>query len=174
MKRGRPKRAGLTVIGLPTAKKRKTESNKLESFSKLKPEEKDRLLLECFVTTLVAKHALSGVNIKKDQIRVNPFNIPDLARDECVVDANRIEKYFSDEGWLVVLETLTKKRKIPWMCPGCTKAIKTRQDVLCVKGVSPGIIFLVLAYKQSPKQKTGSAGIAKTNTNDNGRHAITL
>jgi hypothetical protein len=42
-----------------------------------------------------------------------------------------------------------------------------------VKGVSTGIIFLVLVYKQSPKEKTGSAGITKTNTNDFGWHAIT-
>jgi hypothetical protein len=151
MKRGRPKGAGLTVIGLPTAKKRKTESNKLESFSKLKPEEKDRLLLECFVIPLVAKHALSGVNIKKDQIRVNPFNIPDLARDECVVDANRIEKYFSDEGWLVVLETLTKKIKI--ICPGCTKAIKTRQDSVVCERCLNWYHFPCVGLQTKPKRK---------------------
>ncbi|CAB4023456.1 Hypothetical predicted protein [Paramuricea clavata] len=115
MKQGQPKGAGLIVIGLPTAKKRKTESNKLESFSKLKQEEKDRLLLECFVTPLVVKHALSGVNIKKHKIQVNP----DLARDECVVDGNRIDKYFSDEGWLFLKPSLKREKS-----PGSVRVVR--------------------------------------------------
>ena len=52
LKRGRPKGAGLTVIGLPKTKKSKTSSSNLVPFTKLTQEEKDRLLLECFVSPL--------------------------------------------------------------------------------------------------------------------------
>ena len=87
-KRGRPKGAGLTVIGLPKAKKSKTSSSNLVPFTKLTPEEKDRLLLECFVSPLTAKQALSGTQIQNCTIEANPLKIPDLARDESVVDVN--------------------------------------------------------------------------------------
>ena len=51
VKRGRPKGVKLTVIGLPSRKKTKF-GNKTQkvvfSFSKLRPNEKDRSVLECF------------------------------------------------------------------------------------------------------------------------------
>lgn len=48
-KKGRLKGSGLTAIGPPKAKKKKTSSSNLVPFTKLTPEEKDRLLMECFV-----------------------------------------------------------------------------------------------------------------------------
>ena len=118
----------MTVIGLPKVKKSKTNSSNLVPFTKLTPEEKGRLLLECFVSPLTAKQALSGTQIQDCKIEANPLKTPDLARDESVVDVNRIEKYFTNKGWLTVLGALAKKRRFPWICPGCTKGIKTSQD----------------------------------------------
>ena len=72
------------------------------------PEEKDRLLLECFVSPLTAKQTLSGMQIQDCKTEVNPLKTPDLERDESVVDVNRIEKYLANKGWLTVLGALAK------------------------------------------------------------------
>ena len=153
LKRGRPKGAGLTITGLPKVKKRKVDSRNLVPFAKLKPEEKDRLLLECFVSPLTAEQALTGAQIQNCTIESNPLKIPDLARDESVVDINRIEKYFRNEEWLRVLEALTKKRKFPWICSGCTKAIKNSQDSVACERCLNWYHFPCVALHKKPKTK---------------------
>lgn len=65
VRRGRPKGAELTVIGLPKSKRRKDESNKLLPFSKLRPNNKSRIILECLSSQLAAPEALSGKRLKK-------------------------------------------------------------------------------------------------------------
>ena len=60
-KRGRPKGAEVTDIGLPSQKKPNLGTKKgTTCLSKLKPFEKDRFILECFVKPSVAFNALNG------------------------------------------------------------------------------------------------------------------
>ena len=66
LKRGWPKGAGLSDC--PKQKKSKTDSKNLVPFNKLKAEEKDRLLLECFVSPLTAKQVLSGTDLARDEL----------------------------------------------------------------------------------------------------------
>ena len=61
IKRGWPKGAEVTVIGLPSQKKPNLGTKKgITCFSKLKPFEKDRFILECLVKPSVAFNALNG------------------------------------------------------------------------------------------------------------------
>ena len=61
-------------------------------------QEKNRVLLECFVSSEIAKDALKGIIISPERIQTNVHNIPDLVRDSNTVDINRIERYFSDDA----------------------------------------------------------------------------
>ena len=88
LKRGRPKGAELTVIGLPKSKKG------LLPFSKVRAEEKDRILLECFVRHSVANTAVkSGYLISAEEVESNIHKIPDMIRDKENVDLPRIENF---------------------------------------------------------------------------------
>ena len=58
LKSGRPKGAEITVIGLPCAKKANTKQGSLTPFAKLWAQENNRVLLECFVSSKIAKDAL--------------------------------------------------------------------------------------------------------------------
>ena len=88
LKRGRPKGAELTVIGLPKSKKG------LLPFSKVRAEEKDRIFLECFVRHSVANTAVkSGYLISAEEVESNIHKIPDMIRDKENVDLPRIENF---------------------------------------------------------------------------------
>ena len=103
LKRGKPKSAELTVIGLPSAKQSKRNDIKpsITPFIKLKGIQKDRIILECVVSPSVARNVLKGVLlIGAEEIKININEISDLIRDDSYVDFNRIEKYFKEEAWL--------------------------------------------------------------------------
>ena len=108
---------------------------------------------QCFVSSLTAKQALNGVQIQNCTIEANSLKIPDLARDESAVDVNRIEKYFVNEGWSIVLGALAKKRKFPWICPGCTKGIKTSQNSVACERCLNWYHFSCLSLQKKPKTK---------------------
>ena len=87
MKRGRPKAAEMTVIGLPSKKKTKLANktqNVVTTFSKLRPIEKDRLILECLVKPSAVFNAISEIKsieglyvliMPRTPFRVNPNSI---------------------------------------------------------------------------------------------------
>ena len=110
VKRGRPKGAELTVIGLPKSKRRKEESNKLLPFSKLHPDDKSRIILECLSSQLAAAEALSGKRLlNEEDVKCNIHLITDTIRDTQNVDVHRVKKYFTSKGWLAVLSFLKEK-----------------------------------------------------------------
>ena len=83
-KRRRPKRAALTVVGLPYSKaiKRSNPKNLIVPFIKLKSAKKDKTLLECVVSTSTAKHILKSVPVKEGKLKTDVNIISDLIRDE--------------------------------------------------------------------------------------------
>ena len=84
----------MTVIGLPKSKKAKKG---LLPFSKVRAEEKDRILLECFVRHSVANKAVkSGYLISAEEVESNIHKTPHMIRDKENVDLPRIEKYFME------------------------------------------------------------------------------
>ena len=132
MKRGRPKGAETTAIGLPATKKRKNKN--MLPFEKLPPEEKNRFIL------LNLKHdqqrtvqALEGMLLLSED-NIKPFNIlPDSLRDECI-DIFRVEKFFTKSGWRKVLSFLKQKSKTAWTCLSCShvvKGAKKEESILC-------------------------------------------
>ena len=87
-KRRRPKCAALTVVVLPSSKKMKRNNpkNLIVPFIKLKSAKKDKILLECVVSTSMAKHILKGVLVTKGKLKSDVGTISDLIRDEKYVD----------------------------------------------------------------------------------------
>lgn len=129
VKRGRPKGAELTVIGLPKSKRRKEESNKLLPFSKLHPDDKSRIILECLSSQLAAAEALSGKRLlNEEDVKCNIHLITDTIRDTQNVDVHRVQKYFTSKGWLAVLSVLKEKGNSEWFCPICDKVISSTQN----------------------------------------------
>ena len=89
-KRRRPKCAALTVVVLPSSKKMKRNNpkNLIVPFIKLKSAKKDKILLECVVSTSMAKHILKGVLVTKGKSKSDVNTISDLIRVEKYVDNN--------------------------------------------------------------------------------------
>ena len=89
-KRRRPKRAALTVISLPSSKKMKRNNpkNLIVPFIKFKSAKKDKILLQCVVSTSTAKHILKGVLVTKGKLKSDVNTISDLIRVEKYVDNN--------------------------------------------------------------------------------------
>ena len=129
-KRGRPKGAELTVIGLPSSKKAKRNNSKnmIVPFIKLKSAEKDKIVLECVVSPSTANNALKGVPVTKEKLKSDLSTISDLIRDEKYVDLHRIEKYFEDSAWTECLKFCDKKKSSNWFCSVCQKIISMSND----------------------------------------------
>ena len=108
-KRGGPKGVEVTVVGLPR-KKAKT-NDKILSFSKLSPLEKDRAIIECMTEKLTVNAALHGLKLIREEDLVPTDTIPDTIRDTENIDINRVERYFENSAWTQVLKMLEKKKK---------------------------------------------------------------
>ena len=123
MKRGRPKGAEVTVIGLPKCKKKKDNLQTLKPFSKLSPLKKDEIILTSLTTKLAAAEALAGKKILSSTDINTLYEIPDSIKDDENVDIDRVQKYFDKEAWLNVLAMAEKKKAIGWTCAVCSKVI---------------------------------------------------
>ena len=136
LKRGRPKGAELTVLGIPKSKRSKPSksSHALKPYSKQKAEDKNRIILECLTNSkLAAKEALNGSRLLEEKdIQSNVHLLPDTVRDRENIDISRVEKYFNDETWLLVLKLMEKKDNCKWACFVCQKAIvKLDRSIIC-------------------------------------------
>lgn len=155
MKRRRPKGAEVTVIGMPKAKKRKVDGPILLPFQKLKPCEKERVILECITKNrVVAAEALNGRRLLGDEdIETNIHLIPDTVRDTEKIDIFRIEKYFGQDTWLKVLQQIQKKEEVPWQCKMCNKAIKSNQESIACDRCLLWYHFLCSSLSSKPKSR---------------------
>ena len=143
-KRGRPKGAEKTVIGLP--KKHKVW-NKPVSFLKQPPRKRERgnfFLHECIYTCTyiialtcsllysdsllvcgvqVASRALNGDVIEEDQVEVRPEKVCASCLDENVC-LKICRKYFTHDAWLAVEDVVGRLKDNPlWYCGRCGKPI---------------------------------------------------
>jgi zinc finger SWIM domain-containing protein 3 len=158
-KRGRPKGAETTVIGLPKAKKVKKG---LVPFSKLRAVEKDRVLLECLVRPFVASKAISdGKLVHEESVKNNIHDIPDMIRDNENVDLSRIDKYFTARAWSAVLKISEKKEHSKWICPGCSKSIKSEDSIACERCLGWYHTKCTSMKKGQPKLKNWFCKICK-------------
>lgn len=111
LKRGRPKGAETTVIGLPRQKKKKESQNSLVPFSKLSPTEKDRVILGSFSTSLAVVDAIGGHRLLTKEDILPTGKISDAIKDHEMVDKHQVERYFEKDAWLSVLKA---RRKAAW------------------------------------------------------------
>ena len=92
LKRGRPKVAETTVIGLP--KKKQSCSKKPLPFSRLGPKEKYRIILECLINErVVVNNTLDG---KKLVMQENLRCIASIS--DTIRDSNNIDVYIESKG----------------------------------------------------------------------------
>ena len=91
-------------------------------YKKLKPYDKERIM-ECVTKKrIVVAEALNGKRLLgNDDIQRNIHLIPDTVRDN--IDIFRVEKFFTKDAWLQLLEILQKKEK-----SACSKAEKDIQE----------------------------------------------
>ena len=89
-KRRRSKGADLTVVGLSSSKniKRNNPKNFIVPFIKLKSGKKDKILLECVVSTSTSNSTVKGVLVTKGKLKSDFNTISDLIRDEKYVNNN--------------------------------------------------------------------------------------
>lgn len=114
-----------------------------------------------------AKQALRCVLIQNRKLEANSLKIPDLARNESVVHVNRIEKYFVNEAWVIVLGALAKNRNFPGSAQDVQSRQKLVKTVLPVKLLNLETFSLcTVALLKKPKTKFFSTGIAKIYTDD--------
>ena len=92
LKRGRPKVAETTVIGLP--KKKQSCSKKPLPFSRLGPKEKYRIILECLINErVVVNNTLDGKKLVMQEDLRCIASISDTIRD-----SNNIDVYIESKG----------------------------------------------------------------------------
>ena len=116
MKRGRPKGAELTVVGIPKTKKRKVEGPILLPYKKLKPYDKEKMILE-WVTKkrIVVAEARSGNRLlNNDDIQPNIHFVPDTVRN-----IFRVEKFFTEDAWFQLLEIMQEIEESARYCKAC-------------------------------------------------------
>ena len=121
LKREKTKGAKLAVTGLPSSKKSKRNDFKLSitPFIKLKGIERDRIILECAVSTLFARNALKCVLIGAEEIKTSINEISDLIRDDNFVNFDYIKKFYREEAHLQYLKVYEQKKNTKWMCSTC-------------------------------------------------------
>ena len=87
-------------------------------------QKKDKILLECVVSTSTAKHILKGVLVTKGRLKPDVNSMSDILRDEQYVDNNihmfyllwsliwkiLIEKYYEDSASAECLKPYDKKK----------------------------------------------------------------
>ena len=80
----------LTVVGLPSSKqmKKSNPKNLIVPFINFRSAKKDKIFLECVISTSRAKHILKGVLVTKGKLKSDVNTISDLIRVEKYVDNN--------------------------------------------------------------------------------------
>lgn len=154
LKRGRPKGAEVTVIGLPRKKKKAESQNNLLPFKKLNPIEKDRMILGSLSRSHAVGEAIAGQRLLNKEDILPVANISDTIRDEEMVDIHRVEKYFEKEAWLLVLESSKEKNCIDFVCTVCSKMIKDEyEDSIACDRCLLWSHFKCTSLKKRPKHR---------------------
>ena len=108
--------------------------------------QKDKILLECVVSTSTGRHILKCVLVTKEKLKSDVNTISDLIRDEkyvannvhifhllwCLIWKILIGKYCEDSAWAECLKLYDKKKSSKWFCLVCQKIIAMSTDsVVC-------------------------------------------
>ena len=131
-KKGRPREAETTVVGLSQEKNQRCVIRKPKPFSKLSPLEKDRVILECFTNKVNVVPAIDGSKLLSIDDLFGFNAIPDTVRDENI-DIHRVEKYFNQSDVMQHWKSSIKNRKVGGRALLVTSTSLKKKVVLSVK-----------------------------------------
>ena len=121
-KRGRPKGADLTVIGLPK-KKKCTDSDRLVKFLKKSIEERERQILSWMLPDHLVTKALQSGLLEYNEVNCNSLEFSPSLLDENLNLAS-LQKFFTKEAWVKMTDLIAKLEKDPkWKCATCHKDV---------------------------------------------------
>ena len=101
-------------------------------FSKLSPLEKDRAIIKYVTKKLTVNAALHRSKLIREEDLVPADAIPDTIRDTENIDVSRVERYFENSAWTLVLKMIEKKEKTKWICLNCLRTVKDDCDsIIC-------------------------------------------
>lgn len=125
---GRPKGSGLTVIGLPTKRKRTAGCGPFRSRTCY---EKKSALLTWRVGRKAAIRALNGNVLDEEDVETKVELLHCGILDECV-DVNIVRTFFTSDAWLAVMSTVNTKRSVhQWECEECHSDLEECDSILC-------------------------------------------
>ena len=160
-KRGRPKGAETTVIGLPR-KKRQPQQSQTVPFEKMSSSEQVAMILCCFVDSEQARKAVDSQVTTQDLLKSDPREVAKKCTDKRV-DLNRIHDvhvYFSPEAWSKVQCLIAGVRKLEWLCNSSTKHVADSSSIGAWSGtrrVSRAAKPAAIVLSRSRPKKSGLA-----------------
>lgn len=143
-KRGRPKGADKTVLGLPKKKSRKGPT----PFSRMAPQDKEKgtifevvvlLLLSPTSYTVILSWFLRDTSIIDEVVSGRLVTASEIEECEKVsmkitedqVTLARVQKYLTRDAW-VLLETIADQKVAEeWCCSICLKTLDSEQSIAC-------------------------------------------
>ena len=127
-KRGRPKGAGLTVIGLP--RKKKCTDGPVK-FLKKTNSEKEKQILSWMLPDHLVEKVLQNEILECEQLKGNLLEFSPNLLDENVNWAS-VQKYFTRAAWIQITNKMQKLRRDPkWKCGTCHEDLSLSPSVVC-------------------------------------------
>ncbi|XP_014674333.1 PREDICTED: uncharacterized protein LOC106814532 [Priapulus caudatus] len=129
LKRGRPKGAGLTTIGIP---KKNGSSKKPASFVKKSGLEKEKIILSWFVEDNIVEKAVHDEQlIEENHVECRPEKIHEGCLDKSV-DLYMVRHHFSTDAWHLVMQVFQLKQQVhEWVCKVCQHDLSECESIMC-------------------------------------------
>ena len=114
-KRGRPKGAETTVVGL---RRKKLKSGPV-AFENILPETKEKIMLSWFIGETEVLDVLKGKTVTEDMVEVIPEKVDNACINECIC-LTGIKRFFTIDAWRMVMDIIAlKDEKCEYYCPVC-------------------------------------------------------
>ena len=127
-KRGRPRGACTTAIGLPKAKKQRM--GKKTPFHMLDVRSKQHMLL----SWITDEQTIYNVVHKRCQLSEaqvpNASEMPSQWKDQ-QVDINVLRRFFDGDGWAAIEKVYQESLVEPWKCSKCVELLSDRESIGC-------------------------------------------
>lgn len=164
-KRGRPKGADKTVIGLPKKKKR---YNKVIPFKSMSVYDKEKKILLWIVGEAEVTKVLSGILVEEESVEVRPDYLSKQLLD-INVELELVHRYFTRDAWLALNSSLRILRADPtYFCDVCRLVVS--DDFIICDCCLEWLHMHCVGLRKPPKKKYWYCKSCATN-NDQGLHS---
>lgn len=162
-KRGRPKGASLTVIGLP--RKKTCQTSKPVAFIKRHIREREKLILSWLFTADISNRASNGgYEIQETDVSLHLNDVSPAVLDDSV-SIPLVKKYVSVGAWSAVLKLVENKKKChQWKCRICNWNLLDNDSIAC----DSCLLWYHLGcskLKKRPKTRFWFCGVCRTSAN---------